>query len=109
MLSDSLVEETLDFAEKILIAAAKPSGKTGEAATIALYRGMVFLSHDIMTAAIRLVEVRNSTQDPRDALRDFVLVIRREVGAGSIDEDGINQLWRSIAALSSTKRDGESK
>ena len=108
-MSDYLVKETLDFAEKIFFALTQTDTRLA-AAKLAMHRGMFFLHADLITAAIRLLKSREgSAQESRDALRDFVLIIRREVGAVAIDEEGVNRLLRSTLELAETKREGNSE
>ena len=97
MMSDYLVKETLDFAEKILFGWTETSKKRRVDAQLALHRGMFFLSSDMITAALRLLE--SPSENRVQSLREFVIVVRREVGAVAIDADSINRLWRFIVDL----------
>ena len=97
MMSDYLVKETLDFAEKILFGWTETSKKRRVDAQLALHRGMFFLSSDMITAALRLLE--SPPENRVQSLREFVIVVRREVGAVAIDADSINRLWRFIVDL----------
>jgi hypothetical protein len=109
-MSDYLVKETIDFAEKILFAFSQPSGKSRAPVQLALYRGMFFLSLETISAAIRVLNSsKGSAQESGDALRDFLLIIRREVGAVAIDENSINGMWRSIINIPEAERHGESE
>ena len=96
-MSDYLVKETLDFAEKILFGWTETSKKRRVDAQLALHRGMFFLSSDMITAALRLLE--SPPENRVQSLREFVIVVRREVGAVAIDADSINRLWRFIVDL----------
>ena len=96
-MSDYLVKETLDFAEKILFGWTETSKKRRVDAQLALHRGMFFLSSDMISAALRLLE--SPPENRVQSLREFVIVVRREVGAVAIDADSINRLWRFIVDL----------
>ena len=98
-MSDYLVKETLDFAEKILVGMARSTETSREAAVLALYRGIMFLSPATLSAAIQVLNSKSSAKDITDAGREFLLIIRKEVGAVTVDEKGINRLWRSILDL----------
>ena len=89
MISDYLVKETLDFAEKILFGWTETSQKRRIDAQLALHRGMFFLSREMIDAALRLLDAPNP-ETRVQSLREFVAVVRREVGAVAIDEDTIN-------------------
>lgn len=102
-MSDYLVEETLDFAEKILFGMGPSTEKSREAALVALHRGIMFLSPAALNAALRVLKSKSSGQDLTDAGREFLLTIRREIDAVAIEEDDINQLWQSIVDLPRTE------
>ena len=98
MISDYLVKETLDFAEKILFGWTETSQKRRIDAQLALHRGMFFLSREMIDAALRLLDAPNP-ETRVQSLREFVAVVPREVGAVAIDEDTIKRLWRFIVDL----------
>lgn len=107
MMSDYLVKETLDFAEKILLGWTETSKKRRVDAQLALHRGMFFLSTDMISAALRLLE--SPPENRIQSVRDFVTVVRREVGAVAIDGDSINRLWRFIVDLPDPDLDNKTK
>ena len=98
-MSDYLIKETLDFAEKILLGMGQSTRDSRDAALSALYRGIMFLSPAAISAAIRVLNTKGADQDLTDAGREFLLIIRGEIGAVAINDDEINRLWRSILDL----------
>ena len=100
MISDYLVKETLDFAEKILFGWTETSQKRRIDAQLAARPSSwdVFLSREMIDAALRLLDASNP-ETRVQSLREFVAVVRREVGAVAIDEDTIKRLWRFIVDL----------
>jgi hypothetical protein len=91
-------QRNADFAEKILFGWTETSQKRRIDAQLALHRGMFFLSREMIDAAPRLLDAPNP-ETRVQSLREFVAVVRREVGAVAIDENTIKRLWRFIVDL----------
>ena len=106
MISDYLVKETLDFAEKILFGWTETSQKRRIDAQLALHRGMFFLSREMIDAALPLLEAANPETRVQSA-REFVAVVRCEVGAVAIEENSIKRLWRFIVDLPDSALDSK--
>ena len=107
MMSDYLVKETLDFAEKILFRWTETSKKRRVDAQLALHRGMFFLSNPMINAALRLLEA--PAENRVESVREFVTVVRSEVGAVIIEKESMNRLWRFIVDLPDPDVDSKAK
>ena len=108
-MSDYLVKETLDFFKNILALTIAAKDKRPQGfGTINLVYGMAFLSPAVLNAAIGVIRtVDVSTQEREQALVQLIGVIRREVGAVAIDEDGVRRLYASAFDLLKGDGDGD--
>jgi len=60
-------------------------------------------------AAISVSFLESPPENRVQSVREFVTVVRREVGAVAIDADSINRLWRFIVDLPDPELDNKTK